>query len=832
MAPPRFRAPDEQHEIHQSQIRRDTTPLGKQIVTFLSSPTGLLSGMVVISGISFAYPAYTILALVMILMLSGVSMMHFRMNREKLATLPLRLPLDAKGVDYNNPYPGRMKFRKGEGSFFFGNAISGLWSMGKEIWGSFTDLLTHMLVIGGTGAGKTETLVSMAFNSVAVGGGLGYVDAKAAPKLYGQGWVIARYTGRDDDVRVLNYALGQEKLTKSRFIRSNSMQPFARGKAEALKEIPLSLMASGGGGGGGSIFESNAKALMTALTMMLTEMRDMGEISMFPGDFAKYLAPQEFVAIAKRKDFPQPTQEAAMNFLRSMGWKPDEADSSKWGDFDRQYSYAQNYFLETFSMMNTTYRHIFAAKKGDINMVDVILQRRIFFCLIPSLEKSPKELAGIGKITLSVLRLATAVGLGGGEIMGTWRRLIDLGIANARVPFFLTIDEIAAIMVEGLAEMFTQGRGLGMSCTVASQDWAGIMGTTEATKKEAQQILANTKLKFFMTGDDPKETKRLMEELAGETEEFRTQGYSVNGMFNYNDTLSAQAQRVSRINALDVAGQIEGEWHLFFKGKIIRGQGFHAGAGPKSNEYPLFVHHHAQIFQPSRTALSARFGDLKTLMDSWDVIARGDMPEMAFTNPAPAPLIEVFSNAEGFSQKRRELGVAAIHNWLIEIDRVDAKNEIAAPNVVIPAVTVDRATEAQPQVTANQVEEAFDAATDDAYDPHEDGIDAFTDDDIESDDEPTTPHPRFRLPGADMLRSAVATSYDQPSTDEELDDDGFDPSESDEDSMNEVEIKEAMIEIITEPAYPLPPKPEPAKPKEFAASTAEFLAALSKKRSS
>lgn len=541
MARPVFRAPEEQHEIDPRQLRRDTRPIIQTISEMAFSPMGFLITSGSLAGIGFIFPAIMFLMILLAAIMAGVSALFKWAYREKRDRLPLRLPLDAKGmVDYSNPYPGRKKYRKGEGAVFLGSALSGEWSFGREIWASFTDFLTHALVLGGTGAGKTETLVSMSFNDVALGGGLGYIDAKAAPKLYGQQWVIARMCGRDDDMRVLNFALGQEKLGKTPFVRSNTIQPFAIGKAESLKEIPLSLMAGGGGGANG-IFESNAKALMTALMMALVEMRDMGEIYLYPGDIVHYMAPMEFVKLAGRKDFTRTTHDAIVNFLKSMGWKPEIADSSKWGDFDRQYGYAQNYFLDTFSTMNNTYRHIFAEPIGDINMVDVILQRRIFVCLIPSLEKSKKELENIGRITLSVTRLATAVGLGGGEIMGSWRRLIDLGIANARVPFFLKIDEIAAIMIEGFAEIFTQGRGLGISCTVGSQDWSGIQGSTEMTKKEANQIASNTKLKFFMTGDDPSATKKLIEDLAGETEEFRTQGFAVSGLMNYYDTLSAQS---------------------------------------------------------------------------------------------------------------------------------------------------------------------------------------------------------------------------------------------------------------------------------------------------
>ena len=40
------------------------------------------------------------------------------------------------------------------------------------------------------------------------------------------------------------------------------------------------------------------------------------------------------------------------------------------------------------------------------------MQRRVLVVLLPSLEKAPAELASLGKISLSAIRNACAVGLG------------------------------------------------------------------------------------------------------------------------------------------------------------------------------------------------------------------------------------------------------------------------------------------------------------------------------------------------------------------------------------------------------------------------------------
>jgi intracellular multiplication protein IcmO len=681
---PNFRVEGDHQFIDPNKLRRDITPVSTQLWRFLTTPMGAVLVVVIFAVVGFAFPG----ALLVSVIVPAIMMLITKLQPSLWqAQLPLRLPLDESEngrLDYGDPKPQHRGLNVARGAFLVGTA----WRNREEVWGAFTDMLTHCLVIGGTGAGKTEQLVSMEFNALACVGGAMYVDPKGGPKLFGQHWTMARFCGRDDDMRILNFALGQEDMGKTPFVRSNTLQPFAFGKAESLKEIPLSLMS--GGDDKGSIFSSNGKTLMTGLMMGLVDLRKMGEIYLTINDIRTYINADKFIELAQRKDISLVAREAMLSFLTSLGWKSTEKDHAKWGDFDRQYSYAQNYFLDTLSVMSDTYRHIFNVPIGDINMVDIILNRRMFLCVIPSLEKSKKELANLGKISLAVIRLATSVGLGGGEIMGNWKELVDLNISASEVPSFLFVDEYAAIAVDGFAEVFTQGRSLGISATVGSQDWAGIKKANEA---EAQQIVANTKLKFIMTTDDPNDTRQLVNSLAdSDDEEMRSQGFSMTGIANYYDTQSAQAVKAKRINNQDLSSQVEGEWHLFFKNRIIRGFGFFAGGIPDDENFPLFVHHLMMVERPKYTTLSAKYGAIKETIDRWvaqiaatPVGTTGDAVTQDYAGlEGCKPLGDVFIAAAtcnslnekslfGLADKqpfsignRRELACAAVYSWMEE----------------------------------------------------------------------------------------------------------------------------------------------------------------------
>src|SRR5690554_5247076 len=125
-------------------------------------------------------------------------------------TLPLLLPREAGIPDKNDPVPGRRKNFKARGQFLIGNQrfAKRTW----EVWLSFAHFLQHCMVLGTTGAGKTETLVSMAANYIASGSGVMYSDAKAAAKLAWQIFTLARFFGRDDDFRALNYIKGNTSV--------------------------------------------------------------------------------------------------------------------------------------------------------------------------------------------------------------------------------------------------------------------------------------------------------------------------------------------------------------------------------------------------------------------------------------------------------------------------------------------------------------------------------------------------------------------------------------------------------------------------------------------
>lgn len=549
--------------------------------------------------------------------------------------LPMRMPDSYDGIDYGGELPAKGKYGKAEGIFYIGND-----SQGKELWISKDDILTHMLILGTTGAGKTETLVSLAFNYLAVGSGFIYVDPKAAPKLAVQLYTMARILGRDDDFLLLNYMAdkaAQETMRTKGHMRtpvrqSNTQNPFAVGTANQLSQLLFAMMPGSGNEGGNAIFSSNAQTLISGLLFVLVELRDKGEFPLYIDLIRTYLMDTaQILKLATRTDVSQLAMAALHSGLSTVGWQKELAPDKQPKNFLEQYGYARAYLGRALSLLVDNYGRIFKTSHGEVDSVDVITSRRIFLELIPSMDKDPKELKSLGQICLAGVRSACGVGLGD-KVQGSVASVLGGLPTDARTPFGITVDEYAAIETPGFEILLTQGRGLGMAITVASQDFAGIKRASEAA---AEQIVSNSKVKIFMTCEDPRQTFDLIKSLAGDAIVLQTGGFSVDkqtGRSSYYDSLSASAQRVARVDFRDLQKQVEGQIHVFFKGNLIRGKTFYANPPLKDHQF-LRLNYLLKVSTPSPDALRARFGDIRHLVDA--LLERGKTANQSEVVPAP-----------------------------------------------------------------------------------------------------------------------------------------------------------------------------------------------------
>lgn len=579
-----FRAPDGRQEIKKEHAYKDTRRLGEYLKDEAPKFDVAIGAIVLLTALPFYNAAFAWLSIPLIAVFT-----LWAANAKQNRMLPIKLPAElGKQIDFNDPKPGQTrKFNKASGTIMLGNLRRGK----SEVWIAGKDLLTHMLLIGTTGAGKTETLVSLsACTAFCMGGGIIYVDAKAAPKLLYQYATLARIFGREDDLRIINYMTGNQTIKERHWERlSNTTNPFAQGTANTATQTLTGLMPAGGGDN--QYFLDRAIAIVRTLMPALVELRDMGALNIYPSLIGEYISVAKFMELAKNHieingihyqniELSDRVLKPIRTFLKGLpGFNPNLAPEKQPEEVSRQFGFAEGYFSRTLANLAGTYGHIYETELAEADFVDIVLNNRILVVLVPAMEQANEERAALGKVVLSSIRTAMGQGLGGrGE--GDREDVLESLPIDLRIPTVIIVDEYAEVAVDGFAVTATQGRGLGMSVVFAGQDLAGFV---RASEQEADMIFGNTRLKALMALEDPETTWRKFKELAGTMKVAEGAGWEKDedGLNTYKTNLSAGIKETERISFLDLKEQREGEAHIFERSNIHRMQIFHHGIDDK-----------------------------------------------------------------------------------------------------------------------------------------------------------------------------------------------------------------------------------------------------------
>lgn len=577
-----IRGLDQKHEQDPRRLLRDTRTLWQQIADFFKDP---FQTAIVLA--CMAVGSFTIPIMADILLLIGTCCFLYCYTRK--ATLPFRMPQRSALPDYNDPLPGSDKPRAARGICFFGNDRF----TNEELWFNNDDMRTHALIFGSTGSGKTEALVSLAFNSLVQGSGFIYVDGKGDNSLFAKVFSMARRMGREDDLLLINFMTGARDIVGPQEKRlSNTMNPFANGSSSMLSQLVVSLMDSGSSSGDGDMWKGRAIAFVEALIKVLVYMRDQGHILLDANTIRNYFQLERLESMAMDKQFLRDNQEPVdlsnapplilepiTNYVINLPGYDKSKKGRQVSQVLEQHGYITMQLTRVFGSLADTYSHIIRTNLPEVDMKDVVLNRRILVVLLPALEKSPDELANLGKIIIASLKAMMAAGLGD-EVEGSYRDVIERKPTTSPTPYLCILDEYGYYAVKGFAVVPAQARSLGFSAIFAGQD---LPAFEKASKEEAASIGANTNIKICMKLEDPKDTWEFFQKTAGESyvtkvDSFQTRADSYTN--TYNDAKSSSAEKRARVDLLDLKDQREGEAHIFFKSKLIRAKMFYAAPKP------------------------------------------------------------------------------------------------------------------------------------------------------------------------------------------------------------------------------------------------------------
>ncbi len=564
--PVRVRGIQQHQETREEYLFRDTRSLLTRFREWALSPQNMASLLFghAVAGIFIPPLSFYCLISAALFFIWGM--------RQGEAT-PLKLPKQSGLMDPNELHPRDRSMQAADGIFYLGNEMTS----GKELWLTNSDCRQHFLVLGTTGSGKTELLLGFAANALSWGSGFLFCDGKGDVALFAKTYALARLFGREDDLLVLNFMTGNMDIGASDpKKRSNTLNPFSTGSSDSLTQMMVSLMDDAGGDG--AMWKGRATAMFTGVMRALTWLRDQGRVDLNIGLIRQFLDLRRIIELATSPTYegmPQSIRHSVASYLTSLpGYKAEAGVKQHQTTLD-QHGYLEMQFTKILGSLADVYGHIFMTPYGEVDMYDVVVNRRILVVMLPALEKSPDEIANIGKIIIATLKGMMGATLGS-TIDGSWNEVVERRPTNAPSPFITILDEAGYYIGDGVALMTAQARSLGFSLVIASQDMPSLKRRNE---KEAGSIVANTSTKIFMKTEEPEDTGRLAIAVAGRAKTSRLDRYAGqvgDVATNYRDTLDARVDEADRIHSSDLRAQIAGEMHVAFQDKLVRAKAFYA----------------------------------------------------------------------------------------------------------------------------------------------------------------------------------------------------------------------------------------------------------------
>lgn len=506
MSDKKYRGPEWRDEIESKHLRFDTRTLTRKARDFFEQTDGVIAA-------SFAFPILGLLLVKVPLSGEALAFLMFVfyqfyvkqgvdkeiLEKEKIEVpikrfdFPFRVPFMAKLLD--GSYADK---KLGDGITFLGKEISSK----LEIWTGNSDLRTHMLVLGTTGSGKTEFLLGLVYNALIQNSGFIYTDGKGDVALFNNVFRLARYLGREDDLVTINFLTsGRDFLDKQKDRTTNTMNPFALGSSGMLIELIISLMDDSGGGG--DMWKGRAIAFVSGQTRALCFLRDRGYLLLDSNTFIQYFelpVIEKMVwdktitvdgADIKIEDplFEKVLEPMKAYLLTLPGYKR-EAKGAQEQKTVEQHGYITMQLTRLFGDMSFTYGYLFQTSLGEVDMYDVVINRRILVVLLPALERAPDSLKMLGKLIVGAIKQMMA-GCLGNRLEGSVREIVDARPTNAAVPFYVVLDEYGYYAVLGFAVAPAQARSLGFP-----QPLSALVRMADGTRKRMGEMQAGDMIRL------------------------------------------------------------------------------------------------------------------------------------------------------------------------------------------------------------------------------------------------------------------------------------------------------------------------------------------------
>lgn len=464
---------------------------------------------------------------------------------------------------------------------------------------------------------NTEVLLGMVSQALMWSSGFIFIDGKGTIEFHSRVWAITRRFGREDDLRIINFTDGgndPDAPSGSITAQTNTMNPFAKGSSDQLINLIYSLMGDGQKGGSGDMWKGRAMTLVSSALRTLVEMRDNGDLMLDVQTIRQFLplgtgpkkeqpkmegrTPskakkiQTIAEIEERQwqemrergggmielylrsligEFSVGSKLSLEAFFNSLpGFSFDKALNGEEQDpkASEQYNYLFMQLTQPLSQLADTFGHIFKTPLGEVDIFDIVLNRRILLVLLPALQKDKEELRNCGKIIVATIKLMMG-SVSGSQIQGPTRELVDSNATNSASPFIVVLDEAGYYLVDGVDIILAQARSLGFATTVAGQDMSAMQ---QVSPQIAETASANARLTAFGATEDATKSWDFISRKVGKKHVAVSSGMTTqSGVINtkFVDRGDVQFVEVDRLSITAVQELPTSQFYFLFEGVLV-----------------------------------------------------------------------------------------------------------------------------------------------------------------------------------------------------------------------------------------------------------------------
>ena len=348
-----------------------------------------------------------------------------------------------------------------EGACFLGNEDA----TGREVWLAPGEMLDHMLVLGGTGSGKTVFLLGVMANAMAAGAGCLFVDGKGDVGTYAKVMGLASLAGRVDEVLTLNLMGEGDGRFRDGSLQTHTYNPLARADEATLArllagcpDIPADRPQ----------WRERIDSLCAAVAAVLSHDRSATGAAVTPSAAFSLLSLGSLVEAHERLSeggaghgAPAAASRVAAYLSRLPGFNMSKGTGQDRNTLE-QHGFGEMVVGRAIGTLARDHAYAFETGRPDIDMEDVVANGRILVVLLPALGKSRDEVATLGRLLVTDLEATL-------ERVEARRHAERRAVPAGTHPFVAVVDRFG-YYGDRIPALFATATACGVSLVLSAQD--------------------------------------------------------------------------------------------------------------------------------------------------------------------------------------------------------------------------------------------------------------------------------------------------------------------------------------------------------------------------